>query len=515
MFFRRRFYKESAMTNFGRKNDLLETDFNVKAVSNNQMILRAATLFTVIVELINLVRVVFLSHSGLGTLNNRIYFSFYLIYFIAGLAFLLIDFCLKLSMKARYYIYLISGSAMLLWHTLFNIYDIYRSGAVGNFTIITAIVIFSFLFVMKPVYALINLGGSYILFALFLGRLFSSGEVINFSITVLLCVLIYLVRYRHLCFELSQSKLLGNIQQELAETQQNFHLSIEQYEMLREVSSYATFEWDVHTDRVRFSEEWSAWFDGPRNIPCFHAFIHEAETMTSDQKEILLKVLDGIKNGIPFQKTELTLPLKNGENAWFDLRVITQTDDGNEPIFGIGMLSNITDQKEKIYQLEQEIQMDLFTGLLNKAAIEHYGERKLQELQKGKVLAMLILDMDDFKNINDNFGHPAGDYVLKEVADIMRQNAPVSSRVGRIGGDEFAVLLLTDSLRAFEWYADELIQAVLHIRWKGKDVGASCSIGISAADSSRWTYLKLYQAADDALYQAKRNGKRQVYSEGG
>ena len=486
----------------------------MKSVSINQMILRAAAFFVVIVELINMVRVLFLSNSGLGTFNNRIYFSFYLVYFISGFAFLLIDFSLKLSAKTRYYIYLISGSVMLLWHTLFNIYDIYRSGAVGNFTIITAMAIFSFLFVVKPVYALVNLGVSYILFSVFLSRNFSSGEVINFSITVLLCALVYFMRYKHLCVELSQAKLINDIQQELSETQRNFRLSIEQYEMIREKGSYVTFEWNVNTDRIRFSEEWTEWFDEPKDIPHFKKFICEFKTVKAKQKEILLQCLEGIKNGVPFQKVELMLPLKTGENAWFDLRVITQTNDRNEPVSGIGILSNITDQKEKMCQLEQEIQMDLFTGLLNKTAIERYGERKLTELKKGEILAALMLDMDDFKDINDHFGHPVGDYVLKEVADVIRKKAPAKSIVGRIGGDEFIVLLLTDSLSAFKSFADELTQEVSHIRWKEKDVGASCSIGISAADSNQWTYSELYKAADDALYQAKRLGKNHTCCEG-
>lgn len=502
------------MIKFNIKKDLLNTNFVEKSVSINRIVLRAAAVFTVIVELINMARVLLLSNSGLGTLNNRIYFSFYLVYFITSAAFLLIDFCLKLSSRIRYYIYLISAGVILLWHTLFNMYDIHRSDAVGNFTIITAMAVFCSLFVMKPGYALAAMGGSYILFVLFLGMNFSSGEVINFTITASLCLLVYFVRYKHLYIELTQAKLLNDIRQELSETQRNFRLSIEQYELIRERDNYVTFEWDVNADRIRFSEEWNEWFNEPKDIPHFKKFIREIKTVKPEQKEILLKCLEGIKNGIPFQKTELQLPLKTGEKAWFELRVITQTNDQNKPVFGIGMLSDITDQKEKIFQLEQEIQIDLFTGLLNKAAIEHYGERTLAKLQKGEILAALILDMDDFKDINDRFGHPAGDYVLKEVADIIQRKAPVGAKVGRIGGDEFMVLLLTDSLTPLRDYAGELIQEVSRIRWKGKDVGVSCSIGISAEDSSQRTYPELYKAADDALYQAKRRGKNQAWCQG-
>lgn len=189
-------------------------------------------------------------------------------------------------------------------------------------------------------------------------------------------------------------------------------------------------------------------------------------------------------------------------------------NENGKPSHGIGILSDITEQKETILQLEREIQMDLFTGLLNKTAIEHYGTKKLQNLQKGKILAMLILDMDNFKSINDSFGHPVGDYVLKKVADIMHQKAPVKARVGHIGGDEFAVLLLTDDLSVIKKFAIELIEDISNIRYNGTDVGVSCTIGISAADSDKWTFPMLYKAADDALYKAKSKGKNQIVCEG-
>ena len=77
--------------------------------------------------------------------------------------------------------------------------------------------------------------------------------------------------------------------------------------------------------------------------------------------------------------------------------------------------------------------------------------------------------MDDFKNVNDRYGHPVGDFVLKEVAQILRQYAPDRARIGRIGGDEFIVLLTTDNWRVFESYAETLLEKVSEISWKGKD----------------------------------------------
>lgn len=314
----------------------------------------------------------------------------------------------------------------------------------------------------------------------------------------------------YLRIELSQARLIDDIQNELTETRKNFRLSLEQYELILEKENYMTFEWNIEKDRIYFSKEWRDWFDESEDIPKFSSYIQERKTLAQDQKELILKCLEDVRKGVIFQKHELFLPLKTGKKGWFDLRVITQMNDRNEPISGIGTLLDITLQKERISKLEQETRMDLFTGLLNKTAIERYGQRKLKELRQGEILAALILDMDDFKGINDNFGHPAGDHVLKEVAGIILKKAPAGARVGRMGGDEFMVLLTTEDLRLLERYAVDLIWEVSQIKWGDADVGASCCIGISAADSDKWTYSRLYQGADNALYQAKRRGRGQI-----
>ena len=305
------------------------------------------------------------------------------------------------------------------------------------------------------------------------------------------------------------------MQQELSEARRNYRLSLEQYELIQEMGSYATFEWDISKDWIGFSREWREWFDQPEDIARFSQYIQGLRTVGREQKSLLLKCIEDVRKGVPFQKCELQLPLKTGEKKWFELRVITQTNEQKEPILGIGTLSDITHQKERIRKLEQEVQMDLFTGLLNKTAIERSGERKLKMLRRGELLAALILDMDDFKDINDTFGHPAGDSVLKEVAAVIQEKAPAGAQVGRIGGDEFMALLITGDLEAFCAYAEALIEAVSRIRWQGRDVGAGCSIGLAAAGPEETSYGNLYRKADNALYQAKQRGKKQICCYGG
>lgn len=493
-------------------NQIPYKDFRERSVSSNQTFLRIGAVFGLIVELFNMSRVLFFSSVKLGTWNNRIYFGFYLTYFIFCAAFLFLDCYCHLSLKKRYRLHLVSVSAILCWHLLFNMYDVYRAGAIGYFTVVTVIFFFSGFLMFKPLYTILNIGICYIAFVLFLKQTFSSGEVINFTITVGLCILLYLIRYKHLGVEICQAKQIREVQQELVETRRDFRLTIEQYELIREQESSITFEWNVKDDWIRFSKEWKNYFDKPEEISDFYQYIKNLDPLYCPSKEALLTSMENTRKGIVYQKYEAMLPVKTGENKWFEIQVITQKNEQNHSILGIGMLSDITERKEKIRQLESEIEMDLFTGLMNKSAIERYGEQKLTQLQKGEKLAALILDMDDFKNINDYFGHPAGDYVLKEVAAIMRQTAPIGTKIGRIGGDEFIALFASNNLAAFEKYAENLVKTIPQIQWKGADVSASCSIGLTAVSSPTEGYAKLYRKTDEALYRAKRKGKKQLYS---
>lgn len=208
-----------------------------------------------------------------------------------------------------------------------------------------------------------------------------------------------------------------------------------------------------------------------------------------------------------YQKKDLLLPVKTGQQRWFEFQMATQCDEEGQPLLGVGVLFDIMDQKSRILELQKELQMDPFTKTLNKTALESYGVRRLQEMEPGQKLGMLVLDMDDFKNINDTYGHLCGDAVLARLGELMKGLAPAGTRVGRLGGDEFGALVdLPDGEQQARAYADALIQAVPGIQWEGKPLPAACSVGIAFCTGGV-PYMDLYAAADRALYQAKALGK--------
>ncbi len=291
---------------------------------------------------------------------------------------------------------------------------------------------------------------------------------------------------------------------------ESFSLTDEQYDLIRRGGRLIAFQWDVKDDQIRFSREWEEWFGEPVFIPNFEDYIQQAMAVHPGSRAEILRCMENIRKGMPYQKCELQLPLKNGEKQWVGVYVATQMDADGNPACGVGLLEDIMDQKEIVFHLEREIQMDTFTGLLNKNAIEIYGKRKLRELKHGETLTMLILDMDNFKNINDSYGHPCGDHVLKEVANLICQAAPKGSRAGRIGGDEFMVLLTgPESVQGAEQLAENLVRQIRYIQCKEIGMDISCSIGIASAQAGE-AYSTLYDAADQALYQAKEQGKNRV-----
>ncbi len=492
----------------------LEQDFVEEAVRINGLVMTAVSLFAIAVEIFNVIRVLFLSNSGLTTLNNRIYFTFYLFLFAAAVSYLAVDRLMKLGTFAKYRLVLTAGSVFLLWQTLFNMYDISRSLSMGKIMAITTLVAFSAIGVMKPWYAICNLVLNY---ALLIPYVFivggnDSGVLFNYLTTAGICFVIYFVRFHDIRTELIQKQEIVDISRQLAESRKQFSLSREQYALILQKSHFIAFEWNINGGEVRFSKEWEEVFGKDGLIPNAESFIRELRSLKQQYKTEILQCMENLRNGEPYQKRDLLLPVSGGEERWFELHLILQMDDEGAPVVGIGMLFDIMDQKQRILELEKELEMDNFTRLLNKTALESYGRRKLGELRETERLYMLILDMDHFKQINDSFGHPCGDYVLEQVAGLMRGAAPEGARVGRLGGDEFGVLLATSRRKEeFVEYAQNLVEGVRKIRWQDTDVKARCSIGIAALGAKEGSWMKLYGDTDKSLYMAKRAGKDCVH----
>lgn len=157
--------------------------------------------------------------------------------------------------------------------------------------------------------------------------------------------------------------------------------------------------------------------------------------------------------------------------------------------------------------LEKLSQTDALTGLLNKKAFEACCAAYLLS-REGASCALLLLDVDDFKQLNDTYGHPAGDELLAEVGAVLLRSCRQTDLVGRVGGDEFAVLLRDiHDPAAVERKCEALHRDFAGVRTEAAPVRLRCSIGVAVPDRPAATYLELFQQADQALYAVKRAKK--------
>ncbi len=160
-------------------------------------------------------------------------------------------------------------------------------------------------------------------------------------------------------------------------------------------------------------------------------------------------------------------------------------------------------------QLAQLVTQDSLTNVLNARA---FADRLGQELERNRryprPLALIYLDLDDFKVINDTHGHQTGDAVLRLVADAMRTSVRIADVVGRLGGDEFAVLMPETDAALADAAAKRLVASLRNV-FKGTP-NVTASIGVVACTATEASTDDLLRRADQAMYDAKRAGKDRV-----
>lgn len=163
---------------------------------------------------------------------------------------------------------------------------------------------------------------------------------------------------------------------------------------------------------------------------------------------------------------------------------------------------------EEFYEASNKSKHDLLTGLFNKRSFEEEVKNAIANKKPGDVSVLFILDFDNFKHVNDNYGHQIGDEVLQAFGVILERAFRTKDLIGRVGGDEFMVFM-PDMPANFLKRADEISSEILQELYAlkvGKAEHFSCSIGI-ATDAGNLDFEKLYVLADKALYESKERGK--------
>ena len=168
--------------------------------------------------------------------------------------------------------------------------------------------------------------------------------------------------------------------------------------------------------------------------------------------------------------------------------------------------------QDRFQELQERATKDALSGLLNRITAEQSVKKRLSILGEEELCALFIIDLDDFKRVNDTLGHLAGDHTIRQMSQILSGLFRSVDVLGRLGGDEFIAFLSGGITEAFVQMKGQEICRVLQMTLGNiPGITITASVGICIASGPKLNFDRLYQAADLALYKAKKNGKHGFY----
>lgn len=239
------------------------------------------------------------------------------------------------------------------------------------------------------------------------------------------------------------------------------------------------------------------------------AILSATVNLSGTETGVLTNFLDCLQ---PHWKGELLCRSTGSTPLWTAVTTSSVLDGDGEPVNYIVSAVDITELKIAHERMEQLALFDSLTNLANRRLFQDRLEQTLQSIgRRSSQIALLFLDLDEFKQVNDSLGHDAGDMLLLTIADRLKSCVRAQDTVARLGGDEFTILLhdVSDT-KDLTMIAENILTSLkAPIRLKGQEVLISTSIGITTAPSDGETPDVLMKNADLALYRAKDKGRDQ------
>lgn len=175
----------------------------------------------------------------------------------------------------------------------------------------------------------------------------------------------------------------------------------------------------------------------------------------------------------------------------------------------VGRMINIDDRKKKEMELLLRAEKDALTGIYNQGATEQLIHNAIEDGNENSLSAMMIIDLDNFKEANDLLGHANGDQLLEKTAGILKEMFKGGDVIGRIGGDEFLVYMRNlESISDADEMAGNIVKQVRYdLDFEGQPIHVTCSVGVAVYPYHGKNYEELFEKADRAVYTVKANGK--------
>ena len=296
--------------------------------------------------------------------------------------------------------------------------------------------------------------------------------------------------------------------------------SAERYAIAASAGDDGLWDWNLETNEIYFSPRWKAMLGYPEDEIADDPDEWLKRVHSKDLGRLLGRLSDHLHRGAERFESEHRILHNDGGYRWTLARGIAVRESSGTPVRLVGWLTDITDRKRNEDRLKHDAWHDALTdlpnrayfrGQLQRAATRSYG-RPHQDF------ALLYLDVDKFKELNDGLGHTVGDQVLIAIGNRLKHSVRPGDTIARIGGDEFAVLLARLGEEREVAHIAERIQKALSLPVKvgEHELSISVSIGIALSSLSHDKPGDFLRDADKAMYQAKAEGgaRHRIFDQG-
>lgn len=284
------------------------------------------------------------------------------------------------------------------------------------------------------------------------------------------------------------------------------------YDQALNAAGIGAWECELETERLSWTQGVYDIFGYPVSNPLRRANIVDLY-IDESRRSMELARAEVIRSGRPVT-LDAEIRTWRGEKRWMRLS-INAVRDGGRPVRIFGSKQDITADRQAVESLRFQAETDPLTGLANRAIFQdRYREVVSDTLNYGAASALVLIDLDGFKELNDTFGHLAGDACLCEVAQRLRRAFHTVGLVSRLGGDEFAIILRapTDPARIARVLQQTVTMLSRPLFWNGLRLEVGASIGAALVGRPhRRRIVELFAEADMALYDAKAAGRNRVH----
>ena len=283
----------------------------------------------------------------------------------------------------------------------------------------------------------------------------------------------------------------------------------ERYELIEEISDDIMFNYDVATDTLECSPKILRTLRTATRVEDAIEYITYGNVLDHRDIPLFIEAVSNALSGKRINIFDARIINQRNDAVWHRIKFASIFDgDGNAVRF-IGTISDIDKEKKEKSRLIAQAETDQLTGFLNKVSTG----LKINELLKeypNEPGTMFLIDIDDFKLLNDTYGHHEGDVFLREFTSKLTLAFRSTDILGRVGGEEFVVFVngLGDVKELVEEKAKEIEKICHSVKLeKAKDKVMSCSIGVAIYPETGMDYNELFERSDEAMYYVKKHGK--------